>query len=297
MKPAPFRYFAPESVAEALDVLREHGDDAKVIAGGQTLGPMLNMRLVTPEVLLDLNRVAELDYRREQPGGLAIGALTRQSALEDDPGLPAAQPMVAAAVPFVAHRAIRNRGTVGGSLAHADPAAEWGTLVAVLDAELVVRRAGEEARTVPAEEFFIGVLTTALAPDELLVEIRIPAWPAGAGWSFRELARRHGDFALAGVAARVSLDASGACREARLAVLGVGDRPVRLREAEQTLAGERPGPEAFRAAAARAAAEVDPQNDVHASAAFRRHLVGVLTEDALAEATARSRGDASDAPH
>ncbi|NIR60337.1 MAG: xanthine dehydrogenase family protein subunit M [Gammaproteobacteria bacterium] len=290
MKPAPFAYAAPASLEEALELLVQYGEDAKIIAGGQTLGPLLNMRLVTPAILVDLNRVAELAYLRRDGGALAVGALTRQSALEDDVALATQQPLVAAAIPFVAHRAIRNRGTVGGSLAHADPAAEWGGLVAALEVELVIQRAGSAPRTLAAADFFQGVLTTALEPEELLVEIRIPPWPEDAGWSFRELARRHGDFALAGVALRLSVDAQGRCRCARVAILGVGDGPVRATEAEGMLDGQAVGEETFRAAAECASKEVEPQSDVHASAAFRRHLTRVLVEDALAEAAARARG-------
>lgn len=291
MKPAPFAYADPDSLEEALEVLEHHGDDAKVIAGGQTLGPLLNMRLVTPAVLLDLNRIGELAYlRRDDGGALAVGALTRQSALEDDAALAAQQPLVAGAIPFVAHRAIRNRGTVGGSLAHADPAAEWGGLITALEAQLVIRRAGQAPRTIAAADFFHGVLTTALEPDELLVEIRIPPWPEDAGWSFRELARRHGDFALAGAAVRLRVDAQGRCAGARVAIIGVGDGPVRTPEAEALLDGQAAVQETFRAAAECASKEVQPQTDVHASAAFRRHLTRVLVEDALTEAAGRAGG-------
>lgn len=294
MKPAPFAYHAPSSLEEALAALRQYGEDARVIAGGQTLGPLLNMRLATPGVLVDLNRIAELDYRRRESAGFVLGALTRQSALEDDAGLAVHQPLVAAAVPLIAHRAIRNRGTVGGSLAHADPAAEWGGLVTALEAEMVIRRAGVPPRAVPAAAFFKGVLTTALEAEELLAEIRLPPWPAGAGWSFRELARRHGDFALAGVAVRFGLDARGRCAGTRIAVFGVGDGPARMGEAEALLEGETAAVAAFQAAAQCASREVDPQSDVHASAGFRRHLTRVLVEDALVEAAGRARGDAED---
>lgn len=291
MKPAPFAYADPATLDEALELLAQHGEDAKVIAGGQTLGPLLNMRLVTPGVLVDLNRITELAYlRRDDGGGLAVGALTRQSALEDDAGLAARQPLVAGVIPFIAHRPIRNRGTVGGSLVHADPAAEWGGLITALEAELVIRRAGGAPRTVAAADFFQGMLTTAVEADELLVEIRMPPWPAGAGWSFRELARRHGDFALAGVAVRLQVDAQGRCAAARIAIIGVGDAPLRTAEAEAMLHGQAAGEEAFRAAAECASREVQPQSDVHASADFRRHLTRVLVEDALTEAAARAAG-------
>lgn len=287
MKPAPFAYRDPSTRDEVLALLAEHGDDARVIAGGQTLGPMLNMRVVMPEVLVDLNGVGELDYRHEQDGGLRIGALTRQSALEDDETLAALQPMVADAVPWIAHRPIRNRGTVGGSLSHADPAAEWGALVLALDAELVIERHGAAPRAVPAQEFFQGILTTALEAEDLLAEIRLPPWPAGAGWSFREFARRHGDFALAGAACRIEADADGACTDARIALIGVSDTAQRALDAEERLRGERLVEGLIRECAHRAAAGIEPLEDMHAGADYRRHLARVMVEDALHEARQR----------
>ena len=290
MKPAPFAYRDPDSVEEALALLAQHGDDAKLLAGGQSLGPMLNMRLVSPAVIVDVNRVAALDYLRGSPDGFAIGALVRQSALEDDPAFAAAQPLAAAALPSIAHRPIRNRGTVAGSLAHADPAAEWGGLVLALDARMTLRRAGAPPRVVAAEDFFLGILETAAAPDELLAEVRLPPWPAGARWSFRELSRRRGDFALAGVACRFEVDGDGRCRSARIGLIGVGDTAVRARAAESVMDGEPAGPVLFAAAAAAVRAEVEPFDDGHASAGYRRHLAAVLVEDALTEAWERAGG-------
>jgi len=287
MKPAAFDYIAPSSLEQALELLARYGEDAKIIAGGQTLGPMLNMRMLTPGVLVDINALPELQGYRAGGGGLTLGALTRQSSLEDDAGLARVQPLVAAAIPHIAHRAIRNRGTVGGSLAHADPAAEWGALVQALDGEMIVAGHGVEQRTIAADAFFDGLLTTAIEADELLVGVRLPPWRAGSGWSFREFSRRHGDFALAGVACRLVLDASGRCTEAALGLIGLGDRPLRARAAEALMIGEPGGGELYRAGAARAAQALDPLDDIHASAAFRRHLARVLVEDALTEAAQR----------
>jgi CO/xanthine dehydrogenase FAD-binding subunit len=289
MKPAPFEYFDPESEEEVLELLRQYGADAKLIAGGQSLGPLLNMRLAIPQVLIDLNRVVALDYQREEAGWLVLGAQTRQSTLEDDPALRERQPLVAEAIPFIGHRAIRNRGTVGGSMAHADPAAEWPALVAALDAQMVVRRAGHADRVVGWEDFFLATLTTTLEPDELLAEVRIPAWPAGAGWAFVEFSRRHGDFAIVGVAARLGVDAAGHCTDARLALFGVGSGPVRVRQAEALLHGETAGEALFEAAGQQAGAEIEPEGDIHASAGYRRHLATVLVERALAQAALRAQ--------
>ena len=292
MKPAPFAYRDPDTVDEVLELLAEHGDDAKLLAGGQSLGPMLNMRVVTPAVIVDLNRVRSLAARGLSAGAsFALGALVRQAELEDDPGFAASQPLAAAALPWIAHRPIRNRGTVAGSLVHADPAAEWGGIVLALDARLVVRRTGAPPRVVAAEDFFTGILETAVEPEDLLVEVRLPPWPEDARWGFREFARRRGDFALAGVACRFETDgADGGCRSVRIGLIGVGDTAVRARRAEAVLEGEAPGPEAFAAAAAVARGEVEPLDDGHASAGYRRHLVEVLVEDALADAWARDGG-------
>lgn len=291
MKPAPFLYRDPDTVEEVLALLAEHGDDAKLLAGGQSLGPMLNMRVVSPAVIVDLNRVQALAGRAQSAaGGFAIGALVRQAELEDDPGFSASQPLAAAALPWIAHRPIRNRGTVAGSLVHADPAAEWGGIVLALDACFEIRQAGGVSRTVAAEDFFTGILETAVEPAELLAGIRLPPWPDGARWGFREFARRRGDFALAGVACRFEVDGGGACRSVRIGLIGVGDTAVRARRAEAVLEGEPPEPEVFAAAAAAARDEVDPLDDGHASAGYRRHLVEVLVEDALVDAWARDGG-------
>ena len=292
VKPAPFAYRDPDSVDEVLALLAEHGDDAKLLAGGQSLGPMLNMRVVSPEFIVDLNRVKALSRRgTSADGGFAVGALVRQAELEDDPAFAAAQPLAAAALPWIAHRPIRNRGTVAGSLVHADPAAEWGGIILALDARLAIRRAGAPPREVEAENFFTGILESAVEAEDLLAEIRLPPWPDGARWGFREFARRRGDFALAGVACRFEVDGAGRCRSVRIGLVGVGDTAVRARLAESVLEGEPPGEELFADAAAAVCKEVAPLDDGHASAAYRSHLAGVVVADALAEAWERGGGN------
>lgn len=288
MKPAVFRYYDPASLDDALSLLADWGSDARVLAGGQTLGPMLNLRLVSPGAIIDINQLNALDYRRATLDGLAIGALTRQAALEDDLSLVSSQPLLAAAIPFIAHRAIRNRGTVGGTLAHGDPAAEWGGLALALDATMALRRRSGRERTVPARDFFQNLLETAIEPDEMLVEIRLPHWPTGACFSFQEFSRRHGDFAIAGIACVISLEADGASRDVRLAAFGVGATAVRLSAAEDLLKGERPAQALIEKAARRAAQEVEPLADRQGSAEYRRHLVQVLVERALCEAVNRN---------
>jgi len=287
MKPAPFDYFDPDSLGEALDLLNEYGDDATIIAGGQSLGPILNMRLSAPKVLIDLNRVTALDYQREENGELALGAMTRQSTLEDEVTLQTFQPLVATSLPYIGHRAIRNRGTVGGSVAHADPAAEWPALILALDGSLVARRVGGE-RVLTADDFFVWALTNSLAPEEALVEIRLPTWPKGSGWSFVEFSRRHGDFAVLGVAIRLRLDEASRCIDARLVLIGGGPTPMRTRHAETMLDGEIMSQELFTEVAQKASMEIDPSGDVHASADYRRHLAKVLVSAALQQAAERA---------
>ncbi|HEX9801139.1 MAG TPA: xanthine dehydrogenase family protein subunit M [Thermoanaerobaculia bacterium] len=289
MKPAPFDYVAARSLDEALEALAERADDAKALAGGQSLIPVLNFRLAQPAVLVDLNRVAGLDSVIEEAGGgLRLGALVRQRSLERDPRIARRAPLLAEATAYVAHPQIRNRGTLGGSLAHADPAAELPAVALALDAELTLRRRGGERR-LAAREFFIGLFSTALAPGELVTEIRLPPSPPRTGHAFVEFARRHGDYALAGVAARVTLDEGGACRAARLVLVAVGDGPVDARRAAAALAGTALDAAALAAAAELAAgAEIDPLGDIHASAEFKRHLVRVLVVRALERARERA---------
>ena len=289
MKPAPFAYEAPDSLGAALDLLARHGGDAKVLAGGQSLIPVMNFRLAQPATLIDLNRLPGLDFvRRTAAGGLAIGAMTRQRRLEREPLVAELAPLLAEAVPHIAHPQIRNRGTVGGSLAHADPAAELPAVAVALRARFRLARTGAE-RWVEAERFFAGLFTTDLAPEELLVEVELPPLPPRTGWAFMEVARRHGDYAQVGVAALVTLEDGGRCREARLAYLSVGDKPVVAARAAAQLAGEVPTEEAIAAAAETVAREeIDPTGDLHASAAFKRHLARVLTARALRRAVERA---------
>jgi carbon-monoxide dehydrogenase medium subunit len=291
MKPAPFKYLAPTSVEEALSHLAEYGYDAKVLAGGQSLIPTMNFRLAQPAVLVDLNRVSDLFYiNPDKNGGLLIGAMTRESQVEHDPVVAERAPLLTETMPHIAHEQIRHRGTFGGCLAHADPAAELPAVAVALKANMKVRgQAGE--RWVPADEFFLSLFTTVLMPDELLVEVAIPAMPARTGWSFQEVARRHGDYALVGVAATVTLDRSDQCEEARLVYVSVGDRPENAPQATASLKGQALTPEAIEAAAELAAtADTNPVKDIHASAEFRRHLVKVLTRKALTQAAARAKG-------
>jgi aerobic carbon-monoxide dehydrogenase medium subunit len=287
MKPPPFEYVAVRTTEEALGELARHGPDARLLAGGQSLMPMLNMRLAAPGRLVDLNRVGELAYIEERDGGVAIGAMTRQRAVEQSTLVARRVPLLAEAIPWVGHFQIRNRGTIGGSLAHADPAAELPAVAACLEARLTVRGPGG-SRTSTPNQLYRTYLTTTLAPTEILTEVWFPAAPAGAGHAWVEFARRHGDYALVGVAAAIVLQADSIA-EARVALTGVGGCPIRAREAEQRLVGRRPGDVMFEDAAAAVRAALDPESDIHATAAYRRHLAGVLTLRALRLAVERAR--------
>ena len=288
MKPAPFEWYRASSTEEALGLLAEHGQDAKPLAGGQSLIPAMNFRLARPSVLVDLNGVAELSGIAEQPDGvLRFGAMTRQRALERSSAVATRGPLIAEALPWVAHAAIRTRGTVGGSIAHGDPAAELPAVFAALDARYLVQSSGRQ-RWLSAGAFMTGLFVTALEPGELLVAIEIPPMAPRTGWAFLEMARRHGDFALAGVACTLTLDSAGICEGARIAAFGVGDGPVLSTKAAAVLAGAAPGPKVIGEAAAAVAADVDPSSDIHASAAYRRSLVEVLTNRALTRATERA---------
>jgi carbon-monoxide dehydrogenase medium subunit len=297
MKPAPFEYLAPDSLDAALEILARgvgEAGDAKLLAGGQSLIPVMNFRLAQPTLLVDLNRVRELDYVRQEDGGLRLGAMTRQRTLERDPLVARLAPLLAETMPFIAHPQIRNRGTVGGSLAHADPAAELPAVAVALDARFRLRRSGGE-RWVEARDFFCGLFATVLEPDEMLVEVALPPPPPRTGWAFLEVARRHGDYAQVGVAARVTLDEAGRCREARLVYLSVGDGPVEAHGAAALLAGrnEEAIEEAIEAAAEKASRdEMEPTGDIHASSDFKRHLARVVTGRALRRAFARAKGEA-----
>ena len=288
MKPAPFEYFAPESLEAALDLAAEHGYDAKWLAGGQSLVPAMNFRLVQPSMLLDLNRLDDLDFVREtSDGGLAVGAMTRQRRVERAPIVARLSPLLAEAMPHVAHPQIRNRGTIGGSLVHADPASELPVVAMALDARLRVQdKEGE--RWVDAHDFFQGIFTVDLSPEELLVEITFPPWPERSGWSFQEVARRQGDYALVGAAAVVKLAEDGTFEEVRLVFLNVGDRPVVAGRASEILQGQAPSADVVEEAARVAAhEETDPVADIHASVGYQRHLAQVLARRTILEAAAR----------
>ena len=291
MKPAPFEYHDPDHIDAVLDLLAQLGDEAKVLAGGQSLVPLMNFRLARPAHLIDLNRVAELSYVRTAAGQLSIGAMTRQRSLERSP-LAGAWPLIGEALQYVGHTPIRVRGTVGGSLAHADPAAELPAVMSVLDAEFVVRSRRAQRTTGP-DQFFRAYLTTSLEPDELLVEIRVPPLRPGTGWSFQEVSRRHGDFALVGVTALVTLGADGAIDTGRLVFVGAGATPERSRQAEAMLIGGRPGDALFRAVGDLAARALDPPADVHASVEYRRETAAVLARRALVEAAGRAAEQAA----
>ncbi|MER3456811.1 MAG: molybdopterin dehydrogenase [candidate division GAL15 bacterium] len=287
MKPPVFQYHDPTSVEEALELLADHAPEAKVLAGGQSLLPLLNLRLARPSRLVDINRLDALDYLVEDGGWLRVGARVRQRRVERDAGVRRFVPLLAEAIRYVGHPQIRNRGTVCGSLAHADPAAELPAVAVALGALMVARnRFG--LREIPAEEFFTGPLSSALQPDELLVEARFPRSPTGWGWAFLEVSNRHGDYALCAVAAGVRVEADSV-REARLAYAGVGPVPVRLREAELALVQEERLEEALRAVAEEARRGLHPEGDIHASSAFRRHLAAVLTVRAARLAWERAR--------
>ena len=288
MKPAPFEYHRPASVDEALALLAEHGYDAKLLAGGQSLVPAMNFRLAAPAVLVDLNRIPGLDGIQEADGRLRLGAMTRQAAAERNPLIAARAPLITETLPYVAHAQIRNRGTMGGSIAHADPAAELPAVMLALDARFHLRGPGG-TRMVPAGEFFTGLFGTALEAEEMLVEVEVPAAAPRTGWAFDEVSRRHGDFALAGVAAVVQVDDEGRCTSARIALLSVSDAPVLAARAADALLGQQPGEGAIRAAAEAAAeGDIDPPGDIHASPAYRRQLVDVLVRRVLPRAFARA---------
>lgn len=280
-------YEAPETVAEAVGLLAEHQDEASVLAGGQSLIPLLALRLARPAVLVDINGVGELSGVSAADGLVAIGAMTREYVAEESEAIAASVPLLAAALPLIGHEAIRSRGTIGGSLAHADPAAELPAVALALDAEFVVRsRSGE--RVIPAAEWFQGYLATARRPDEILVEVRFPAAAPGTGATFQEVARRHGDFAIVGLAASLAF-ADGTISDARLAFSGVADVPVRAPDAEGLLIGERPSPEVFEEAARRATAGLEPPADLHGSADYRKKIAATLVRRGLRAAADSAR--------
>jgi aerobic carbon-monoxide dehydrogenase medium subunit len=287
VKPVDFDLHQPEGVAEAVGLLAQYADeDAKVLAGGQSLLPLLNFRLARPRHVIDVGRVASLTEIRRTAAGVTVGAMARQAQAERSRSVAADVPLLAAALPHIAHPPVRNRGTVGGSLAHADAAAELPSVAAALDVTLVaVSSRGQ--REIPAADFFTTHMTTALAPDELLTEIRFPRAAAGTGAAFLEVARRRGDFALVGLAAQVRME-GGHIAEARLCVSGVDHVPHRCRESERLLVGARPGTPAVEEAADALRETIRPSGDLHATAAYRRDAAGTLLVRAVAEAAQRA---------
>jgi len=290
MKPAPFEYYAPHSLDQALELIRGYADDAKILAGGQSLVPAMNFRVVQPSVLVDINRVPELSYIRGDGDVLRIGAMTRERQLEFDPLIAKRTPLLAEALPFIAHPQIRNRGTIGGSLVNADPAAELPVLMLALNARLKASKVSGE-RWIEARDFFVGMFTTALEPDEMLVEIELPAMPTRTGWSFMEVAPRAGDYAMMGVAALITLDEKGNCMKAKLVYLNAGDGPVDAQNAASLLQDERLGDALIESAAKLASeSEINPFGNIHASVDYQRHLAKVLTQKGLKQAVQRAEG-------
>jgi len=290
MKPAPFDFVAPDSLEGALAALEQFGYDAKILAGGQSLIPAMNFRVMQPAVLVDINRISSLSYiQKTDSGGIRIGATTRQRSVERSDLVAAHAPLLHETMPNIAHLQIRNRGTIGGSLAHADPAAELPVLALTLEARMKIQNKSGE-RWVEAADFFEFMFMTALGPDEILTEVEFPAMPENAGWAFEEFARRKGDYAMAGVAALLSVDGEGRISRARLGYLNLADVPFLATGAQSILEGEKPTHEVIRAAAEQASREVEPSGNVHASPEYQRHLARALTERALKRAADRLNG-------
>jgi carbon-monoxide dehydrogenase medium subunit len=289
MKPAPFEYYAPDSLEAALELKAQHGDEGKALAGGQSLIPAMNFRVAQPAILIDLNRIPELRYITKPNGAVHIGAMTLQSAAERDELVAKHAPLLHEAIPNIAHAQIRNRGTIGGSLAHADPAAELPVVALALDARMRAQSKGGE-RWIEAIDFFAGLFANSLQTDEFLVEIAFPTMPAKTGWSFLEIARRHGDYAMAGMAALLTLDANGKIAKARLVYLNVGDGPVDALQAAASLVGKTPDTAAFKEAGQIASQkDMSPYGNLHATPEYQRHLSAVLTERTLAKAFERAK--------
>jgi len=289
MKPSAFEYFAPSTVKEAIGLLERHGEEAKVLAGGQSLVPLMNFRVARPKVLVDINGLKELNYIREEKNELLIGGLTRERALEVSPLVQKKCPLLAEAISHIGHVPIRVRGTIGGSLVHADPTAEIALVVCALEGKMkVAGPAGE--RVLRAEEFFVTYLTSALEPSEILVEVRIPTFPPNTGWSFQEVSRRHCDFAIVSVAALLFMGDQNRCQKARLALGGVAPTPLRVKEAEELLSGREITEPLIMEAALKTAQATEPESDYHASAEYRRNLARVLTQRSLKEAWDKVKG-------
>jgi CO/xanthine dehydrogenase FAD-binding subunit len=291
VKPAPFRYIAPTTIEHALSLLAEHGDNAKILAGGQSLVPALNFRLARYDVVIDINRISQLAFIRHDNGIVRIGSMTRQREIETSDLLARHAPLLAEATRSIAHLPIRSRGTIGGSLSHADPAAEYPAVALALDAELVIAHASGQ-RSVPARDFIVGPLETALRPDELLTEIRIAARRADEGFAFEEVSRRRGDFAVIGVAAAMSC-ADGRISDSRLAIFGLGDGPALADDAARALIGRVATPELFEQAGLAAAGSVTTQGDLHATADYRTHLIQTLVPRVAGRAFRHAAGASS----
>ena len=288
MKPAPFEYHVPDSLEQALELMHQHAGEGKILAGGQSLVPAMNFRVAQPSVLIDLNRVAELGYIREDGNVIRVGSMARERHLEFDASIAKRIPLLTEATPFIAHPQIRNRGTLGGSNVNADPAAELPVLMLALSARLKAKNISGE-RWIDAPDFFVGMFTTALEPDEILVEIELPFMPEHTGWSFMEVAPRAGDYAMMGVAALVTLDESGRCKQAKLVYLNAGEGPMEAKEAGKLLEGATLDDQLVEEAGAIASAkEITPFGNMHASVDFQRHLAKVLTQKALKLAAQRA---------
>jgi carbon-monoxide dehydrogenase medium subunit len=288
MKPPKFDYFAPTDIPNALALIAEHGEDSRFLAGGQSLVPMLNFRVAAPPALIDLNRIEELqEVRVDDTGDLHLGAMTRTRQIECDPVIGEANPLLKATASHIAHVQIRNRGTIGGSLAHADPAAELPGIAVACDALLHI--AGPDGkRVVPVDSFFTSIFSTALLNGELLTKVVFPAWPPTRHWAFKEVSRREGDFAMVGIAAWFDTDESYRITEVRLAAIGAGDTPLRLPSAEAVLVGNAADAALFADAAKAGIEDLQPGSDIHASAEYRREVGGVLIGRVLAEAWERN---------
>ena len=288
MKPANFEYFAPTDLADALALLELYGEEAKILAGGQSLMPLMNMRLVRPKTVVDINGISELAYITEGPdGGVAIGGLTRQRAVESSSLVHERAPVLAEAMPFIGHFQIRNRGTIGGSLVHGDPAAELPALSLALGAEIVLVSTRNQ-RVMKAEDFFVTSLSTVIEPVEVLTQLRIPHWGGGWGWGFQEVCRREGDFALVGSIGLVQLDDRERCQAARVTMFGVAGTPVRVHRAEQLMMGERVSNSVLEDVARVVSLELEPDSDLHASAEYRKEVGGVMARRALEMALGRA---------
>ncbi|NIM95425.1 MAG: xanthine dehydrogenase family protein subunit M [Anaerolineales bacterium] len=289
MKPSSFEYFAPRTLEKTIELLEQYGDDAKIIAGGQSLVPLMNFRLGRPGVLIDINRIRELEFINEDDDKLEIGALTRERDLEISPLVQRKCPILPKAISFIGHVAIRNRGTIGGSLAHADPSAEIPVIARCLDAEITVIGSSGE-RKIKSDEFFLTYLTTSLSPSEILIGVKIPILHPKMGWSFLELSRRSGDFAIVAVAIVLVIEEDGLCSEARICLGGVAPTPVRPDGAEQLISGQLITDELIDMAAQEAVKATDAESDYHATADYRREMVRVFVKRGLNEAWNRVTG-------